>query len=530
MSRITQMQRFRLRPCWAAALFVALSASVATAAPADNVNVVRDLVGRVGQVLGSAFACPDISQSRVRSVEAKLRMVIGQSSTDAERAELSRLFDSSVNRGSNAIKAEGDCPQADQQLAELEKTFAEEGGPTAPGPSAAAAAPIPKPPAAVQGVTDNEIRFGIVAPFSGASMAIGRQLKLGIETAFSRINEIGGIDGRMLRLVAADDESNPARTLNAMKLLYDKEKVFAFIGNAGTPNAAVALPYALERRALFFGAFTGSRLVRNDPPDRYVFNYRVSYAEEIRAVMQYLLKLRRLQPKQIAVFSAQDAYGDDSFALATKAVRTLGAQGSLVRLSYSRNTLDVSQAVNQLNGGPTHSGESNKSGLPNVKAVIIIAPYRIAAKFIEATRDLRPEMIYASLSLAGSTELADELVLLGPRFADGIIVTQAVPPVSGFSSVVLDYKKALAKYFPSEKPSNLSLEGFISANILIQALRQTEPPLDTEKLVDALESMRGVDLGLGTELNFGRNEHQASHKVWGTTLDQQGKYGSLDLQ
>ena len=258
MSRITQVQRFRLRPCWAAALLVTLSASVATAAPADNVNVIRDLVGRVGQVLGSAFACPDIAQSRVRSVEAKLRMVIGQSSTDAERAELSRLFDSSVNRGSNAIKAEGDCPQADQQLVELERTFAEEGGPTAPGPSAATAAtaaPIPKAPLAVQGVTDSEIRFGIVAPFSGASMAIGRQMKLGIETAFSRINEIGGIDGRMLRLVAADDEANPARTLNAMKLLYDKEKVFAFIGNVGEPNAAVALPYALERRILFFAAY-----------------------------------------------------------------------------------------------------------------------------------------------------------------------------------------------------------------------------------------------------------------------------------
>ena len=34
---------------------------------------------------------------------------------------------------------------------------------------------------------------------------------------------------------------------------------------------------------LFFGAFTGANVFRRDPPDRYVFNYRASYAEETDA-------------------------------------------------------------------------------------------------------------------------------------------------------------------------------------------------------------------------------------------------------
>jgi len=33
-----------------------------------------------------------------------------------------------------------------------------------------------------------------------------------------------------------------------------------------------------------------------DPPDRYVFNYRASYAEETDAVVRYLVKVRRLKP------------------------------------------------------------------------------------------------------------------------------------------------------------------------------------------------------------------------------------------
>ena len=143
------------------------------------------------------------------------------------------------------------------------------------------AAPVSAQPAS--GVTDGEGLFGMSAPFSGSARELGRQMKLGIETAFNRINDAGGVDGRMLKLFAADDGYEPGRTLEAMKQLYEKDQVFGVIGNVGTPTSAVAIPYALERRMLFFGAFTGANILRNDPPDRYVFNYRASYAEETAA-------------------------------------------------------------------------------------------------------------------------------------------------------------------------------------------------------------------------------------------------------
>jgi len=121
------------------------------------------------------------------------------------------------------------------------------------------------------------------------------------------------------------------------------------------------------------------------------------------------------------------------------------------------------------------------------------------------------------------------LMLLGPRYANGVIVTQVVPAVGGYSSAVMEYKNALAKSFPGEAPDYVSLEGYIAANVLIQAIRQTGPELNTEKLIDNLEAMRNIDLGLGTALNFGRAEHQASHKIWGTAIDESGKYTPLEL-
>jgi branched-chain amino acid transport system substrate-binding protein len=386
-----------------------------------------------------------------------------------------------------------------------------------------------EPAPTVRGITDSEIRFGISAPFTGPAKELGQNMKLGIETAFKVANANGGVYGRQLRLVAADDGYEPARTAATMKQLYERDQVFGLVGNVGTPTAVVALPYALDRKMLFFGAFTGAGLLRNDPPDRYVFNYRASYAEETAAVVSYLVKVRHLLPEQIAVFAQQDAYGDAGFTGVEKAIRSLqgGNETPILRLNYQRNTVDVDNAVAQLQQG--NAQLQQKRHAP-IKAVIMVPAYRAAAKFIEKTRALYPDMIYTSVSFVGSTALADELMLLGKKYATGVIVTQVVPAVDGHSSLVLDYKSALAKFFPGQAPDYVSLEGYVDANVLIAALQRSGPQLDTEKLVGTLENLHDLDIGLGMAVTFSRSDHQGVHKVWGTQLDETGHYQPIDLQ
>jgi branched-chain amino acid transport system substrate-binding protein len=527
--------------CRLTVLLVGTLLASPVSAVSNKTDVVLELASRIGPILGSASACKDIARPRIQVIADKFAAVIQESSgNERERGDLTRLFNRNLLQGSSLVTAGRlDCEAAGRQLADLERSLGQQPvapaapeAPTAPslagviGPAAAAAATapvatLPPPPSSTaHGVTDNEIRFGIVGPFSGAARELGREMKLGIDTAFNHANDAGGVNGRMLRLIAADDGYEPTRTVDAMKQLYDNERVFGFIGNVGTPTAAVAMPYALDRKALFFGAFTGASILRNDPPDRYVFNYRASYAEETDAVVRYLVKLRHLQPRQIAVFAQEDGYGDAGYAGVAKAFRALGVDdGEIVRLGYKRNTLDVDDAVNRL-----------RLQKPAVRAVVMVATYRAAAKFIEKTRDQLPGLIYTNVSFVGSTELADELMMLGPRYANGVIVTQVVPAVGGYSSEVLEYKNALAKYFPGETPDYVSLEGYVAANVLIQALKRAGPELDTERLIDTLENMHNLDLGLGTPLNFGRAEHQASHKIWGTTLDDKGKYQPIELE
>jgi ABC-type branched-subunit amino acid transport system substrate-binding protein len=532
----------------------------------EKVQAAQALATRVGQILGAATACRDIARPRVTAMTNMLMEVFKASTPSPDELNsIRQLYEKSLADGQSAVSNRRlDCAAADRNLANLEKAVT--GTPTAAAATAPAASPSTaptSPPAAAapraaepapvvvappratavvipsvgapapvspltqgslnipgRGVTDTEIKFGLAAPFSGPAKELGHQMKLGIETAFGRANE-RGIDGRQLKLVTADDGYEPARTAEAMKQLYEKDQVFGIIGNVGTPTAAVALPYALEHRMLFFGAFTGANLLRRDPPDRYVFNYRASYAEETDAVVRYLMKIRRLRPEQVAVFAQQDAYGDAGFDGVAKAMRTLrtGNDLPIVRLNYKRNTIDVDDAVAQL-----------RKQRGTIKAVVMVATYRAAAKFIEKTRDAYPGMIYTNVSFVGSTALAEELMLLGPKYAEGVIVTQVVPAVEGYSSLSLGYKAALAAYAPGEAPDYVSLEGYVSANVLIEALRRAGPQLDTERLVETFENMRNYDLGLGTPINFGPTEHQGLHKVWGTQLDAGGHYQAIELQ
>jgi len=370
------------------------------------------------------------------------------------------------------------------------------------------------------GLSDTEVVFGMASPFSGANKETGRALKSGFEAAFAAINAAGGVHGRRLRLVALDDGYEPERTKAVIKDLVEDRKVFAVVGNYGTATAAVSIPYCLERKVLFYAPYTGAGLARRSPPDRYVFNFRPSYAEETAAAVRYLLTVRRVAPEQIAVFAQEDAFGDAGFqgvAAALGPFKRLESQ--ILRVGYKRNSIDVDEAVARI-----------QKEAPQLRAVVMVATYKAAARFIEKVRGAGLDLILTNPSVVNAGQLAEDLVPLGPKAVSDVVVTQIVPLPTSHATAVMKYREAMQAFVTGEPPSFASLEAFVAANILVEGLRRAGKELSTEQLVDALESIQGLDLGIGVPLGFSRVDHQASKKVWGTILDASGKYKPIDLE
>jgi branched-chain amino acid transport system substrate-binding protein len=148
-----------MTPRWMTILFGVLLASAAGAAPGDKTDVVRDLAGRVGPIVGSALACGDIARPRIRVIVDKFAAVIKEaSSNEAERDDLTHLLDRNVADGRGAVTAgKIDCRLPDRQLADLERSIVAPTLAAAIAPSSAAAATAPAAPAVsttTRGVSD----------------------------------------------------------------------------------------------------------------------------------------------------------------------------------------------------------------------------------------------------------------------------------------------------------------------------------------------------------------------------------------
>src|SRR5207237_8573991 len=89
------------------------------------------------------------------------------------------------------------------------------------------------------GASDTEIRIGQTMPYSGPASAYGTIGR--VEAAyFRKINDQGGINGRELNLISADDAYNPSKTVEMTRMLVEQDEVLFTFQQLGTgPNTAV---------------------------------------------------------------------------------------------------------------------------------------------------------------------------------------------------------------------------------------------------------------------------------------------------
>ena len=384
--------------------------------------------------------------------------------------------------------------------------------PAAPQATATVASPV-------RGVTATGIVLGMVASFSGSNKERGRAMRAGWDAALAEVNAAGGIHGRTLKLLSLDDGYDPQRTAPAMKQLVEQEGVFAVVGNVGTATSAVAIPYAMEKKVVFFGALSGADLLRKTPPDRYVFNFRASLSQEGGAAVRWLADVRRVPPERIAVLVQQDEFGESGWRGAVRELEGRGVRAdAILKLGYARNTTDVRAAVDAL--------RARASG---IDAVVMVATYKPAATFVRKTRDAGLKLVYACVS-ADSNGLAEELVESGARYTRDVALTQVVPVPTSRATAVMKYRAALEKWAPGERPGSTTLEAWIGAQIFLEGLRRAGPEPDPDKLVAALEAIRDWDMGVGTAISFGSQDHQGSRKVWGWQLETDGGWQQIDLE
>ena len=357
------------------------------------------------------------------------------------------------------------------------------------------------------GVTADRILFGQSAAFSGPAGALGTALRRGLRAAFAEVDRAGGIGGRRLDLVAYDDQYEPERTIANVRRLLDEDRVFALVGEVGTPTSLAVEPIARAAGVPFLGPVTGASALRA-PERATTIHLRASYARETEEMVEHLTT--DLGFTRIAVLYQDDSFGKEGLdgvhqALERRAMKTV-SEGN-----YPRSTTAVKAALLDI-----------RSAEP--QAVIIVGSYGPSAMFIKWARKLGMECVFVSTSFVGSSRLAAEL---GPD-GSGVMVTQVVPfPWDASLPVVAQFQAALAASEPDAEPGFLELEGYLVGRLVAALAARAGPQPTRESFLGAVRTMSAFDLG-GVQLVYGPGDGEGSDRVYLTMIGPDGRYVAID--
>ena len=352
-----------------------------------------------------------------------------------------------------------------------------------------------------QGVTKTTILIGESSPFSGSNKELGDDIREGIQAYFKQVNEAGGVHGRTLELIALDDANDAKRAGDNARILIEQRGVLALIGYASATLSLPALPFVEKGKVAFIGPFTGAEPMRAFR--RNVYNIRASYADELEKIVDFYTTTGM---KKFSIIHYDDAIGKENLTAVEAALTKRGLKPASIG-TLKRNQTDLGAAVLDV-----------VKSSPDV--VIATTLYKTTGDFIKAAKQAGSNAQFASTSFVGASALAAELGDQGT----GVVVAQVVPPYSRASvPIVREYQAAIEKSLGKKDFSFTSLESYIGAKVLVEAIRRTGANPTREGLMKTLDSMQNFNVG-GYVVDFSPSNHNGSRFVELTAISKAGRF------
>jgi branched-chain amino acid transport system substrate-binding protein len=337
--------------------------------------------------------------------------------------------------------------------------------------------------------TAQPILIGQSGGFSGGQAEYARDVKLGIDAAFAVANVQGGVQGRPLQLVTADDGGKRDVVLANTRKLVEQDKVLALIGYTSGAGTEGALGYIGEAKVPLLAPATGNMGIRlaNSP---YVFHTRAGYDDEMAKIVGHVAALgyTRVALAYLADVGPANLQSMQA-ALAAHKLQPVAVVG------LDRNASDFGAQVQQLMAA-------------RAQLVVFISNAKPIVAIVQAMRRLGYHGQFATSSFAGSRVVADL-----KEHAPGLILIQVLPqPHRDHLQFHKAFHDGLRRVAPGAKPNYTMLEGYVAGHVLAEALRRAGPGVTRAQLLSTLESMGELDLG-GYRIRFAANSRRGSRYV-----------------
>jgi ABC-type branched-subunit amino acid transport system substrate-binding protein len=332
------------------------------------------------------------------------------------------------------------------------------------------------------GASDTEIKVGQTVPFSGPASAYATVGKA--QAAYMKmINDHGGVNGRKIDLIQYDDAYSPPKTVEQVRKLVEGDEVlltFQIIGTA--PNAAV-LKYLNGKKVPQLFAATGASKFTDPKNFPWTMGFNPSYFVEGRIYGQYILKEH--PDARVGVLYQNDDLGKDYLNGLKAGLGDKAAKMIVTEVSYelTEPTID-SQILKIKDAGADlfFSATTPKQAAQAIKKIAELGwhPLQIV--------DINANSVGAVLKPAG-LDAARGIVSVG-YVKDPSEPSKDDPGMQRY----LDF---MQKYYPDgDKASSLNVYGYITAQLLVQVLRQCGDDLTRENVMKQAAGLHNVELDL----------------------------------
>jgi branched-chain amino acid transport system substrate-binding protein len=348
------------------------------------------------------------------------------------------------------------------------------------------------------GATDSEIKIGNIMPYSGPLSAyalIGRT-----EAAFfNKINAEGGINGRKINFISYDDAFSPPKTVEQARKLVESDEVLLIFQSLGTPtNNAVRQYMNLKKVPQLFVA-TGATQFGDPKSFPWTMGWQPTYQTEGRIYAKYILE-HHPQGK-IGILYQNDDSGRDYIKGLRDGLGVEAAKRMIVaELPYdpSETTVDSQVVTLKTMGADIFFNETS----PKFAALAIRRAAEIGWK---------PVQFLASIS----NSVGSVLKPAGLENAKGILSTNyvkdATDPAWKDDPARKEWVAFMDKYFPEgDKSSTFSVYGYLTAQTLVQVLKQCGDELTRENVMRQAANLKNLELGMllpGIKINTSPNDY-----------------------
>lgn len=327
----------------------------------------------------------------------------------------------------------------------------------------------------------NEVKIGMVYELTGNTASYGTSAADGAKLAFKEINANGGVLGKQIKIVTADNKGEPSESANAMTKLITQDRVTAVTGFTVSSCGIAGSAVAEDTKIPLVAAATVNPRVTVDEKTGKVkdYTFRACFIDSFQGTVSANFALNNLKTSKSAIMIDNSSDYSKGLAQVFKEVFTNGGGQIVAEEAYLQKDQDYKSVLTKI-----------KAQNPDI--IYLPGYYEDVGKIVKQARELGimiPILGGDAWDSPKLVEIGSPEVLNNTYFTNFYSVQDTSPASQAF---VEAYKKEYGQF-----PDSMAAMGYDAAYLLVDAIKRADS-VDPSKIREALSTTKDFKSVSGT--------------------------------